>query len=173
MQNQDFIIVVEKVEQLAQWLIHNNKQLTVAESCTGGWVAKVLTDLAGSSAWFERGFVTYSNQSKQEMLGVDAGTLETFGAVSQQTVYEMALGALKHSHADFSLAVSGIAGPAGGLEEKPVGLVWFSWAEKKVSGDNVIFSEQKIFSGDRETVRQQAVVHCLTTLNQLLDDMVE
>ncbi len=148
------------VEQLAANLLQNNKRLTVAESCTGGWIAKVLTDLAGSSEWFERGFVTYSNESKQEMLGVLASTLEAQGAVSEEVVQEMALGALKNSHADISLSVSGIAGPGGGTEDKPVGLVWFAWAYQ----DTVITSEKKIFSGDRNEVREQAVFHALTEL---------
>ena len=148
------------VEQLAASLLQDKKRLTVAESCTGGWIAKVLTDLAGSSAWFERGFVTYSNEAKQEMLGVAETTLATYGAVSQETVAEMAIGALKNSHADYSLSVSGIAGPDGGSVDKSVGLVWFAWAYQ----DTVITSEKKIFSGDRNEVREQAVFHALTEL---------
>ena len=155
------------VEQLAESLIKDNKKLTVAESCTGGWIAKVLTDLAGSSVWFERGFVTYSNQSKHEMLGVAEATLESYGAVSRETVSEMATGALKNSHADFSLSVSGIAGPSGGSADKPVGLVWFAWATK----DGVISSEQKFFSGDRDEVRKQAVIFALIRLINLLDEI--
>ena len=156
------------VGQLADSLIERNKKLTVAESCTGGWIAKVLTDLAGSSVWFERGFVTYSNQAKHEMLGVTEATLENFGAVSQETVAEMATGALKNSHADFSLSVSGIAGPGGGSNDKPVGLVWFACSNK----DGIIASEQKIFSGDRDEVRKQAVIFSLTQLIKLLDETV-
>lgn len=153
------------VEQLADYFLKNNKRLTVAESCTGGWIAKVLTDLAGSSAWFERGFVTYSNEAKQDMLQVASSTLDAFGAVSQETVIEMATGALKNSHADFSLSVSGIAGPDGGTEEKPVGLVWFAWARKLDSDQHkIISSESKIFSGDRNAVRQQAVDYALSRL---------
>ncbi len=151
------------MEQLAALLIKNNNQLTVAESCTGGWIAKVLTDLPGSSAWFERGFVTYSNKAKQEMLGVAELTLNSDGAVSQQTVIEMAKGALKNSHAHFSLSVSGIAGPDGGSIDKPVGLVWFAWADKSDKETNII-SEQKIFNGDRKVVREQAVLHALIQL---------
>ena len=156
------------VGQLADLLIERNKKLTVAESCTGGWIAKVLTDLAGSSVWFDRGFVTYSNQAKHEMLGVTEATLENFGAVSQETVAEMAAGALKNSHADFSLSVSGIAGPGGGSTDKPVGLVWFAWSNK----DRIIASEQKFFSGDRDEVRTQAVIFALTQLIKLLDETV-
>lgn len=148
------------VEQLATLLIKNNKRLTLAESCTGGWIAKLLTDLAGSSVWFERGFVTYSNESKQEMLNVSATTLENHGAVSNQTVIEMALGAIKSSHADYSLSVSGIAGPGGGSESKPVGLVWFAIAFQ----DTVIFSGEKFFAGDRNAVREQAVEYGLKIL---------
>ena len=157
MQNKELTLLVE---QISEQLLKNKKRLTVAESCTGGWIAKVLTDLAGSSAWFERGFVTYSNDAKQEMLGVNKSTIEAYGAVSQETVNEMALGALKNSHADYSLSVSGIAGPSGGSADKPVGLVWFAWAYQ----DTVITSEKKIFSGDRNEVREQAVFHALTEL---------
>ena len=156
------------VEQLAELLINTNKKLAVAESCTGGWIAKVLTDLAGSSVWFDRGFVTYSNQAKHEMLGVANKILEdhvTHGAVSQKTVEAMALGALTHSDADYSLSVSGIAGPGGGSADKPIGLVWFAWCAKEVNNkEKVICSEQKIFVGDRNAVREQAVLHALTGL---------
>lgn len=148
------------VESLAVLLIKKNKKLALAESCTGGWVAKALTDLAGSSAWFDRGFVTYSNEAKQEMLGVSTTTLDRYGAVSQETVNEMAVGALKNSHADYSLSVSGIAGPDGGTDEKPVGLVWFAWADKK----GVLLSDKKIFIGDRNAVREQAVEYALQRL---------
>lgn len=157
------------VKQLSSLLIKNNKQLTVAESCTGGWVAKALTDLAGSSVWFERGFVTYSNLAKHEMLGVSELTLQNYGAVSQQTVNEMAIGALKSSHADFSLSISGIAGPEGGSVEKPVGLVWFSWAEQKNNTQNILASEQHVFQGDRDAVRQQAVAYALNKLIVLIE----
>ncbi len=153
------------VEQLADVLLKNNKRVAVAESCTGGWVAKCLTDLAGSSDWFERGFVTYSNQAKQEMLGVSESTLENHGAVSEKTVIEMAAGVLKHSHADYSLSISGIAGPGGGSEEKPVGLVWFAFA----GNDNAIFSIQQNFSGDRNAVREQAVLYALTELTRFIE----
>jgi len=158
------------VEQVAEHLLRHQQKLAVAESCTGGWVAKVLTDLAGSSEWFERGFVTYSNQAKNEMLSVSETTLNTCGAVSQETVGEMALGALKNSHADFSLSVSGIAGPGGGSVDKPVGLVWFSWAKKEDNEPIVIASEHQVFKGDREAVRQQAVKYVIAKLITLLDE---
>lgn len=156
------------VEQLAELLIKYNKQLSVAESCTGGWVAKELTDLSGSSAWFERGFVTYSNQAKHEMLGVLESTLDTYGAVSEETVTEMAIGALKNSHADFSLSVSGIAGPTGGSAEKPVGLVWFSWAVQEDKKYKTLATAKQVFEGDRDSVRQQAVEYALKEIIKLL-----
>ena len=156
------------VEQLAELLIKYNKQLSVAESCTGGWVAKELTDLSGSSAWFERGFVTYSNQAKHEMLGVLESTLETHGAVSEETVTEMAIGALKNSHADFSLSISGIAGPNGGSAEKPVGLVWFSWAATENDQQKTLATAKQVFEGDRDSVRQQAVEYALKEIIKLL-----
>lgn len=156
------------VEQLANYFLKNNKRLTVAESCTGGWIAKVLTDLAGSSAWFDRGFVTYSNNAKQEMLGVASSTLDTFGAVSEETVIEMAKGALNNSHTDFSLSVSGIAGPSGGSTDKPVGLVWFAWC-KKSNKESLIKSKHEHFKGDRDSIREQAVVYALTELVRFVE----
>jgi nicotinamide-nucleotide amidase len=136
------------VEQLAQGLGEREMMLAAAESCTGGWLAKVCTDMPGSSKWFERGFVTYTNESKQEMLGVSAHTLRAYGAVSEQTVAEMAAGALANSRAQIAVSISGIAGPGGGTLEKPVGTVCFGWA--------------------RETVRAQAVHHALQGLLKLL-----
>jgi len=136
--------------------------LATAESCTGGGIAQAITAVAGSSAWFERGFVTYSNLSKQQMLGVQEATLVAHGAVSEATVREMAQGALRHSTAQVALAVSGIAGPGGGTPEKPVGTVWFAWAT--VDGDTIAVRQQ--FSGNRDEVRAQAV---RTALQGLLD----
>lgn len=143
--------------ELAEGLMKEGLMLTLAESCTGGWVAKVCTDLTGSSAWFERGFVTYTNESKQEMLGVSGETLARYGAVSEQTVEEMAGGALARSHAQLAVAISGIAGPGGGSEEKPVGTVCFAWAR---TGERPV-TERLCFEGDRELVRRQAVAHAL------------
>lgn len=140
--------------------------LAAAESCTGGWVAKICTDLSGSSAWFERGFVTYTNESKQEMLGVKAETLSSHGAVSEATVAEMAEGALHHSHAQLSLAISGIAGPGGGSSEKPLGTVCFAWG---FEGETPT-TERLRFEGDREQVRRQAVLHALEGVLQRFDD---
>ena len=136
--------------------------LATAESCTGGWVAKVMTDIEGSSRWFDRGFVTYTNESKQEMLAVSAEILSTHGAVSEATVREMALGALQHSHADLSLAISGVAGPGGGSADKPVGTVCFAWASR----NDWLVSQRQIFRGDRKAVRMQAVLAALTGVLQ-------
>ncbi len=127
--------------------------LTTAESCTGGLVAQTVTSIAGSSEWFERGFIAYTNLAKREMLGVETATLARFGAVSEQTARAMAEGALAHSHAQAALAVTGIAGPTGGTPEKPVGTVWFAWAGK--AGETV--TAKHAFQGDRDAVRRQAV----------------
>lgn len=145
-------------------LLERKRMLATAESCTGGWLAKCLTDIAGSSAWFERGFVTYSNRAKQDMLGVAAATLETSGAVSEATVGEMVRGALVHSAADVAVAISGIAGPAGGSPDKPVGTVCFAWL---VAGGQPRV-ETRRFDGDREAVRRQAVVRALEGLVDVL-----
>ena len=156
----------ERLEQLAletgRLLSRKRLTMTAAESCTGGWIAKVMTDVPGSSAWLERGFVTYSNQSKVEMLGVRADTLERFGAVSEQVVLQMAQGALIHSRADVSVAVSGVAGPGGGSNLKPVGTVWMAWAN--ATG---VVAERCWFAGNREQVRRQTVVHALQRLGVL------
>jgi nicotinamide-nucleotide amidase len=154
----------ELSQQLAKLLLQQQKQLAVAESCTGGWLAKCLTDIAGSSHWFERGFVTYSNAAKQEMLGVRPKTLLRDGAVSEAVVQEMALGALAHSQADISVAISGIAGPGGAVPGKPVGTVCFSWAEK----DTKHQQDTMHFEGDRDAVRRQSVVHALQGLLDVL-----
>lgn len=138
--------------------------LATAESCTGGWVAQAVTSIAGSSAWFERGFVTYSNASKVELLGVKAETLERHGAVSEETAREMALGALARSRASIALAVTGVAGPGGGSPEKPVGMVCFAWARQGTAT-----SETCRFTGDRESVRRQSVMHALEGLLKHLD----
>jgi nicotinamide-nucleotide amidase len=139
--------------------------LATAESCTGGWAAQVVTAIAGSSNWFERGFVTYSNAAKHEMLGVSERTLAAYGAVSEQTAQEMAAGALTHSHAHVALAITGIAGPSGGTPDKPVGTVCFGWAEK---GGNTS-AVTHIFKGDREAVRRQSVITALQGVLELLE----
>ena len=152
--------------QLGEQLLARQQRLALAESCTGGWIAKVCTDIAGSSGWFECGFVTYSNAAKQRLLGVATKTLQSYGAVSEQTVREMALGAIERSAADWAVAVSGIAGPGGGSEGKPVGSVCFAWA----GPDGWLETRQCHFSGDREAVRRQSVQHSLSFLyNKLLN----
>jgi nicotinamide-nucleotide amidase len=149
----------------ADLLRRQGLRLAVAESCTGGWLAKVLTDLPGSSDWFDRGYVVYSNDSKQSMLGVNGETLATHGAVSEATVGEMCQGVLRESGADLALAVSGIAGPGGGSAEKPVGTVCFAWqrqgAEPRTSRER--------FEGDRQQVRAQSVCYLLERLQVMLD----
>jgi nicotinamide-nucleotide amidase len=134
--------------------------LACAESCTGGWVAEVVTATAGSSQWFERGYVVYSNAAKQELLGVKADTLRQQGAVSEAVVREMAEGALRHSHAQVALAISGVAGPSGGSPDKPVGTVCFAWVLRGAMAT----AETMHFSGNREAVRRQSVIHALRGL---------
>ena len=138
--------------------------LATAESCTGGWIAQAVTAIAGSSQWFERGFITYTNIAKQEMLGVQADTLQHYGAVSEPTVCEMAEGALKHSHAQISVAVSGIAGPGGATADKPVGSVCLAWARL----GHVAHSSTMHFSGDREAVRRAAVMAALRGVLEII-----
>lgn len=152
-------------EKIAARLKARKAMLATAESCTGGWAAQALTAIAGSSAWFERGFVTYSNEAKQEMLGVRAQTIARHGAVSEETAREMALGALAQSRATLALAITGIAGPTGGTAAKPVGTVCFAWAEKGRSAD----AETRHFPGDREAVRRQSVEHAFARLLERLD----
>ncbi|MCG8669600.1 MAG: nicotinamide-nucleotide amidase [Pseudomonadales bacterium] len=142
--------------------------VATAESCTGGWVSQAITAIAGSSKWFDRGFVTYSNEAKREMLGVRVHSLRKFGAVSEKVVQEMALGAVKKSNAEFSVAISGIAGPGGGTEDKPVGTVWFAWA----NGTDVESSVMQ-FPGDREQVRLGAACVALQGLVSRLPDWLK
>jgi nicotinamide-nucleotide amidase len=144
-------------------LINNQWFLTTAESCTGGLIAATCTDQAGSSNWFERGFVTYSNASKTEMLGVAAELITTHGAVSEPVVHAMAEGALHQSKAQVSVAVTGVAGPQGGSTDKPVGTVWFGFALPWG-----ITTEVRHFAGNRSAIRQATVLHALTRLNELL-----
>ena len=146
--------IAQAVQQLAEQLIQQSLMVVTAESCTGGGIAQMLTALAGSSRWFERGFVSYSNDAKQDMLGVQAATLERTGAVSEETVRAMVAGAVNNSLGDLAVAVSGVAGPGGGSEDKPVGTVWFAWgnAEQQIT-------ECCHFPGNREQVRALAVVH--------------
>ncbi len=144
-------------------LLANGERLATAESCTGGWVGQCLTAIAGSSAWFERGFITYSNDAKTELLGVAANTLATQGAVSEATAAAMALGALRHSHADWALAITGIAGPGRGSPDRPVGTVCFAWAGPAGRVDTAT----RCFQGDRAAIRAQSVAHALTGILDL------
>ena len=139
--------------QLGGLLKSHGLMLATAESCTGGGVAHAITEVAGSSAWFERGFVTYSNLSKQQMLGVSEATLMQYGAVSEAVVRQMVSGALSHGAARMALAVSGIAGPGGGTPDKPVGTVWFAWGLKNAA----VHAERHQFPGSRAEVRAHAV----------------
>ncbi|HAS62769.1 MAG TPA: nicotinamide-nucleotide amidase [Vibrio sp.] len=152
--------------ELGKLLLEHQQILTTAESCTGGGVATVVTDIAGSSAWFDRAFVTYSNEAKMEMLNVQASSLELHGAVSEAVAVEMVQGALSHANATIAVSISGIAGPTGGSEEKPVGTVCFAFADKigwqKVS--------TQYFMGDRAKVRSQAIEYALKTLCEYLGE---
>lgn len=156
----------ELARRVGDALAARGLMLATAESCTGGGVGEAVTAIAGSSGWYERGFVTYTYISKREMLGVRPETLERHGAVSEQTVREMAAGALAASHAQVAVAVSGTAGPAGGTPDKPVGTVCFGWAVK--TGEPHV--ETRHFSGDREAVRRQSVARALAGILELLED---
>jgi len=166
--------VVNNLSKICQ---AHSLQLSAAESCTGGLIAKRITDLAGSSQWFERGFVTYTNLAKEQMLGVDKQLILEHGAVSESVAAAMAKGALTHSQAHFALSVTGIAGPGGGTELKPVGLVCFGWAgyapkETLFENSNKINVQTKIqnFSGDREAVRNQSALFALQGMFELIND---
>jgi nicotinamide-nucleotide amidase len=169
-----YLTSLQKEELLAQsaralaadLLLKMQLKLATAESCTGGMIAALCTDLSGSSAWFERGFVTYSNEAKTDMLGVDPALIERDGAVSASVARAMAAGALTHSRAQVSLAVTGVAGPTGGSDTKPVGTVWFAWATPRG-----ITSEVQHFLGDRAAVRQATVRHALQQLVVLLQGL--
>ena len=153
------------VERLAMLMREKRWMLAAAESCTGGMIAAACTDLSGSSEWFERGFVTYSNEAKTESLGVDAALIAQHGAVSEIVARAMAFGAVRHSHATVSVAVTGVAGPTGGTPEKPVGTVWFAWQV-----DGRLSSEAKRFDGDRAAVRRQTVDHALKRLAEKIEE---
>ena len=155
----------EITQELARVLIKNNWHLSTAESCTGGMVAASITELAGSSEWFERGYVTYSNQSKSEDIDVSQNLIEQHGAVSDQVARAMALGAKQNSGSDLSLSITGIAGPTGGSPEKPIGTVCFAWA---LANDQIV-SETKHFEGNRQQIRQQA---CDFSMRKLLSLVV-
>jgi len=151
-------------KRLGARLKRANEMLATAESCTGGWAAQVVTSVAGSSAWFERGFVTYSNAAKQELLGVRAQTLRAHGAVSEETAREMARGALERSQGTIAVSITGVAGPGGGTAEKPVGMVCFAWAR-----DGEVRAQTCRFAGDRESIRRQSVIVALEGVMRALD----
>jgi len=162
----------ESIRKLADALVseltESGKAVATAESCTGGWVAKAITDIAGSSAVFGYGIVTYSNGAKESIIGVQNKTLEDYGAVSAEVVEEMAKGALGLSGADIAVAVSGVAGPDGGTKEKPVGTVWFAWAVR--DGTNALVDTRlEQLSGDRELVREASVAYALQGLRERID----
>lgn len=152
------------VKELAALCLRKNIQISVAESCTGGMLAAALTSIAGSSVWFDRGFVTYANAAKVEMLGVLPQTLAEYGAVSEQTVREMAVGCVANSHSHFATAITGIAGPDGGSVDKPVGTVWIGFA---MQGE--VQTVHEVFSGDRDAVRMQAANAALGGLIELIN----
>lgn len=155
-------------QQVGAALKQHGMTLVTAESCTGGGVAQAITMISGSSAWFDRGFVTYSNASKEEMLGVSPDTLETQGAVSEQTVREMADGALQYSRAQVAVSVSGVAGPTGGTPEKPVGMVWFAWGTNES-----VHAECHHLSGDRDAIRAKSVQIALQGVLNILNKITK
>lgn len=151
-------------QMLAEALTQRREMLVSAESCTGGWIAKVLTDLPGSSAWFECGVVAYSYEAKEALLGVNPHTLEQHGAVSEETAVEMVSGALARFGATIAVAVTGIAGPSGGTQDKPVGTVWVAWKRRGGYAQAQMFQ----FDGDREAVRRQTVARALEGIRKIL-----
>ncbi len=153
-------------EQAAAEVMQRKLMLVTAESCTGGWIAKTLTDLPGSSAWFDAGVVTYSYEAKEALLGVNPRTLEQFGAVSEEAALEMVSGALARFGAGVAVAVTGIAGPSGGTVEKPVGTVWIGWKRRGGYGHAKLFH----FPGDREAVRRQTVAAALSGVRKTLTE---
>jgi nicotinamide-nucleotide amidase len=161
-------------EQLADVLQQHGWMLATAESCTGGMIAARCTELSGSSHWFERGFVTYSNEAKHEMLGINTALIAEHGAVSEAVAQAMALGAMRHSRAQVTVAVTGVAGPTGGSVDKPVGTVWFAWATPSDAGPTLgaetawVKTEVMHFDGDRASVREATTHHALKTLLDLL-----
>lgn len=159
--DQDLYAVAESV---ARALRANRQTLATAESCTGGWIAKTCTDLAGSSEWFESAAVTYSNRAKQALLGVTATTLERHGAVSRACALEMAAGVLARFEASVAVAVTGIAGPTGGTKEKPVGTVWIAWQRRGDAARADVFH----FDGDRDAVRRRTVAEALDGVRKIL-----
>jgi nicotinamide-nucleotide amidase len=156
------------IEELARFCLEKSLKVVTAESCTGGGVAYEITSLSGSSNWFERGFVTYSNLSKIEMLGVAKSAIEMHGAVSREVAIQMAEGALKHSHGNVSLAITGIAGPEGGTSQKPVGTCWFAWASRYFP----TVCQQQLLGDDREAIRIAAIQFSLEQLYRLIAENI-
>lgn len=151
-------------EEVADAAMAQRQRVVTAESCTGGWIAKTLTDIPGSSAWFDAGVVAYSYEAKEALLGVNPRTLEITGAVSEETVLEMVAGALAHFGANVAVAVTGIAGPGGGTDDKPVGSVWIGWKKRGGYAQAQLFR----FDGDRDAVRRQTVAEALRGLGKIL-----
>jgi nicotinamide-nucleotide amidase len=154
----------QRTTELAATLLRRHQKICAAESCTGGLIAKTFTDLAGSSDWFERGFVTYSNAAKSEMLAVPASLIEAYGAVSEAVATAMASGALRHSRADYSVAVTGVAGPGGGSDDKPVGTVWIA-----VASVEKMLAKRYQFGGDRQAVRTATLIAAIEVLLDLIE----
>ncbi len=156
--------LIAQARAVSEALLARGQTMVTAESCTGGWIAKVLTDIAGSSAWFECGVVAYSYEAKEALLGVSPQTLERTGAVSQETVVEMVSGALARYGASVAVAVTGVAGPSGGTNDKPVGTVWIGWKRRGGYARAQLFH----FDGDRESVRRQTVAAALDGARRIL-----
>ncbi|HEX8873836.1 MAG TPA: CinA family protein [Nitrosospira sp.] len=163
----DDLTLLDLARQTGSLLSEQGLMLATAESCTGGWLGQALTSIAGSSVWYERGFITYSVVSKHEMLGVSDATLKEYGAVSEQTASEMAAGAIGRSCAQVAVSITGIAGPDGGTAKKPVGMVCFAWMMK----DGLARAETRHFSGNREEIRRQAVGGALEGVIDLLNSI--
>lgn len=159
---------LDTVKTLAEILLSKNWKMAAAESCTGGLVCANLTELAGSSEWFERGYVTYSNEAKEESLGVPAALIESFGAVSEQVAKAMAESAQANSGANTAISITGIAGPSGGSVDKPVGTVCFGWAIQSDAGEKRVLTKTMHFDGDRQAIREQACHYVLNELAKLL-----
>jgi nicotinamide-nucleotide amidase len=161
--------IEEAAKGLVEALLDTGKTVAAAESCTGGWVAKAITDISGSSSCFSYGIVSYSNEAKEALLDVDPATLKEHGAVSEQTVREMAAGMFDLSGADFAVAISGIAGPGGGSPDKPVGTVWFAWASRSPGGGVSTDAVLHRLVGDREAVRRRSVVLALDGVRERIE----
>ena len=161
---------LDTVQTLAEILRSRNWKMTVAESCTGGLVCATLTELAGSSEWFERGYITYSNQAKEESLGVPAELIQSFGAVSEEVAKAMAKGAQLNADVNAAISITGIAGPSGGSAGKPVGTVCFGWSIQNEAGENRVLTKTMHFTGDRQAIREQSCNYVLSELAKLLEN---